>query len=57
MNNAQTKNKIGQWVEAIPEPWFYRPFFLNIMACNCGKMFCTREAYEGHYALRHILSL
>lgn len=55
--NTSTQNKEGKWVEAIPEPYFHRPFFLNILSCSCGRMFWTRESYEGHYALRHILKM
>jgi hypothetical protein len=48
------KNKIGDWVPAIPEPYYH---YLNILECVCGKHFWTRERYEEHYALRHILNL
>lgn len=47
-------NKKGQWVPAIPEPYFCLLFGMD---CACGKHFYRRESYEAHYALKHILNL
>lgn len=50
---ASVQNKKGQWVPAIPEP-YYGLFFKD---CYCGKKFLTLERYEEHYAYRHILGM
>jgi len=47
----QTQNKLGQWVPAIPLPYYY----MFIRQCECGRYFWTDEGYEAHYAYRHIL--
>lgn len=46
-------NKKGNWVPAIYEPYYH----LIRKECECGKKFFTREGYEGHYALKHILEM
>jgi hypothetical protein len=48
------QNNRGQWVPAIPEP-----FFLNFgrVRCDCGSTFWGRERYRAHYAYAHILDL
>lgn len=51
MNNTTTQNKLGQWVPAIPLPFYYA----IIRGCSCGRRFWTDEGYEAHYAYRHIL--
>lgn len=45
------QNKRGEWVPAIPLPFFG----MIRLKCACGAKFSNMEAYEGHYALRHIL--
>lgn len=45
------ENERGQWVVAIPEPYFK----LIRKRCECGKLFWTMEGYKGHFALRHII--
>ena len=44
-----TQNKKGEWVPAIPEPYYG----IRKM-CGCGKSFWTLEGYQAHYALKHI---
>lgn len=44
------QNKLGEWVPAIP-----LPFFGFRRKCRCGAKFWTLEGYRGHYALAHIL--
>lgn len=46
------QNRVGGWVPAIPEPY---PMFPSGNRCDCGKKFFTREGYDAHYALKHIL--
>jgi hypothetical protein len=48
----QVQNKRGQWVPAIP-----LPFYGLRKRCDCGRKFWTTDGYRGHYALCHILSL
>lgn len=52
------KNKYGEWVPAIPEP-YWTGFLLRKAQCvYCQrKPFNSEEAYRGHYALKHILGL
>ncbi len=47
---TQTQNKRGQWVPAIP-----LPFYGLRKHCHCGRKFWTMDGYRGHYALAHIL--
>lgn len=49
MNTTQL-NRVGEWVEAIPEP-----FYGFKKRCDCGELFWTLEGYRGHYALAHVL--
>lgn len=51
---TQTKNTKGLWVDAIPLPYYLR---FGRVKCECGKKFRSEEAYQGHYALKHILFL
>lgn len=51
MHNVQTKNRFGEYVTAIPEP-YYAGF---IKICFCGHIFITKRHYQGHYSLEHIL--
>lgn len=53
MAGITCQNKRGEWVPAIPLPYF-RAFRYE---CTCGKKFWTLYGYEAHYALRHILGL
>jgi len=49
---SQTQNERGEWVPAIPEPYF-RAF--GRVRCDCGEKFRNRRRYREHYALAHIL--
>lgn len=49
-NKVQMKNKRGEWVPAVPLPFYG---FRKI--CSCGAKFWTEEGYNGHYAYQHIL--
>lgn len=51
IDGTMAQNKQGQWVPAIPLPFFG----MIRVKCACGAKFSNMEAYEGHYALRHIL--
>ena len=48
---AMQQNKRGEWVPAIPLPFFG----LIRVSCNCGKSFFRRSSYEAHYAYEHII--
>jgi len=48
--STQTQNSRGEWVPAIP-----LPFFGLRKRCECGRKFWTADGYRGHYALKHIL--
>lgn len=55
---TQTQNKDGQYVPAIPEPYYG---FTGVK-CECGKWFRgffndAEAEYRGHYALEHILKI
>jgi hypothetical protein len=50
MDDTQTQNKKGQWVPAIP-----LPFYGLKKRCSCGKSYWTIDGYRGHFAYRHIL--
>ena len=52
MAGEQVQNEHGQWVPAIP-----LPFYGLRKRCDCGRKFWTTDGYQGHYALCHILSL
>lgn len=55
--SIRTKNKYGEWVPAIPEPFFG---FFGRVKCftgDCHEVFRSREEYRAHYALKHILGL
>lgn len=51
---VQVQNKRGEWVTAIPRPWYGA---LNRCKCSCGRWFWNEESYDAHYALKHILAL
>jgi len=52
VNRVTTQNKYGEWVPAIPEPYY------GIKKhCVCGEKFWTKRRYQEHYALEHILAL
>lgn len=55
---ATTRNKDGEWVPAIPEPFetFFAGFARHLCP-SCGEKFWTYDGYRGHYALCHILKL
>jgi len=60
---VQTENDRGQWVPAIPEP-YYLLFRKECCAQTglqkgeiCKKKFWRTESYRAHYALKHILGL
>lgn len=46
-------NTRGEWVPAIPLPYY----LVWGCRCSCGEKFWTTRAYEGHYALVHILGM
>ena len=48
--SVSTQNRRGEWVPAIP-----MPFFGLRKRCSCGAKFWTLVGYEGHYARDHIL--
>lgn len=49
---TQTKNTRGEWIPAIPEPYYH----VIRKECECKRKFWTREGYDAHYALVHILA-
>lgn len=59
------QNKYGEWVPAIPLPFYYpRSLFWWTFVCcaktekgACNKGFKTEEEYRGHYALVHVMGL
>lgn len=51
---TRTQNARGEWVPAIPLPLFIA---FGRKQCKCGRKFWTKEGYEGHYALAHVLGL
>lgn len=54
---VQTQNNRGEWVEAIPEP-FYVGFRLKKCRCSeCGEIFSSTQRYREHYAYAHILGM
>lgn len=63
--NVSTQNKRGEWVPAIPEPYFGIRKMCNYSENSpsmpslhyCGERFWTYEGYREHYALKHILAL
>lgn len=50
------QNRYGHYVPAIPEP-FWVGWRLRKARCDCGATFRGKAAYEGHYALVHVLHL
>jgi hypothetical protein len=51
-SGVATQNYHGEWVPAIPGP-----FFGVRKVCRCGRKFWTMEGYEGHYAYAHVLGM
>lgn len=51
-SGAQVQNENGDWVEAVPLPFYLGN---NRCRCKCGRRFPDEETYRGHYALAHIL--
>lgn len=49
---TQTRNEAGQWVPAIPLP-FYLAF--GRCRCSCGETRWSERSYREHYALSHII--
>lgn len=49
-----TQNDRGEWVPAIPEPYF---LMFGWVKCSCGSKFRGRSRYREHFALAHILGL
>ena len=48
------QNKNGEWIPAIPLPYYW----LGTKGCkraDCKKKFFTLRGYQGHYALVHIV--
>lgn len=57
---ADTMNRDGEWVTAIPEPFYsFRKIccYEGFNNSGCGAKFWTLEGYRAHYALKHILKL
>jgi hypothetical protein len=50
MSETTTQNKRGEWVPAIP-----LPFYGLRKKCRCGAKFWTEQRYREHYALHHII--
>lgn len=48
------QNNRGEWVPAIPEPYF---LLFGRTRCECGEKIKSRQRYREHYALVHILGL
>lgn len=56
------QNDRGEWVPAIPEPYFLRDWLGRLRLqgrcrCDCGRVFRTRQRYREHAALVHVLGL
>lgn len=52
MSETQAQNARGEWVPAIP-----LPFYGLRKRCTCGERFWTTCGYRGHYALAHVLGM
>ena len=53
-----TMNHRGEWVPSIPLPLYEQwPLMPTRYRCSCGQKFKTEKAYQGHYALEHVLGL
>lgn len=52
MTQVSTQNDRGEWVPAIPVPFYG----LLRRRCECGRKFWTLGGYRGHYAVSHILA-
>lgn len=50
----QAQNSRGQWVPAIPLPYFAA---FHRRRCECGQSFWTTRGYHGHYAYAHVLGM
>ena len=50
MNKNLTQNQDGNWIPAIPEPYYGMRKW-----CECGERFWTLEGYRAHYSYVHIL--
>ena len=51
---SQAQNSRGEWVPAIPEPYFLA---WGRVRCDCGETFRGRRRFREHYALAHVLAL
>lgn len=54
IGGAQTQNERGEWVPAIPLPYFLA---FGRVRCDCGERFRDQRRYREHYALTHVLGL
>lgn len=52
VKDIATQNKRGEWVPPIPLPYYLG---FGRVRCECGQKFWGEEAYNGHYAYKHIL--
>lgn len=52
--NIQTLNDRGEWVSAIPLPYFLS---FGRVRCECGEVRRTGRSYREHYALAHVMGL
>jgi hypothetical protein len=61
--STQVQNSRGQWVPAIPEPYYMKERSTIVKSrkdrcrCECGRILHDYETYRGHFALVHILAL
>lgn len=46
----ETQNKKGEWVKAIPLPYY----LIVGVKCTCGCRFLSEKRYVEHYAYKHI---
>ena len=52
VSGMATQNKRGEWVPPIPLPYYLA---FGRVRCSCGEKFWNEEAYNAHYAYKHIL--
>lgn len=51
----QQTNIDGNWVPAIPEP-FYFGWIVERKICDCKKGFWKLQSYKEHYLYHHIMN-
>lgn len=55
MSHASTQNTRGEWVPAIPLPYYLPLHRFRCGEGGCSRTFWTMEGYRGHYAVAHVL--